>query len=232
MSAPANGEEVWTGEVREHRFKRAMDLIAVVGAHVALFPLFAVIWVVVPLAIWLDDRGPVFFRQMRVGKNGWMFEQLKFRSMTVGADRIGPGWTSAVDPLVTRVGRVLQRTALDEIPQMVNIWRGEMSWVGPRPLPLDMHNGYVANEPKFVRRLAVRPGLTGPAAINLPRHCSAQMRLQEDLYYIEHTSLWLDVKLIVQSVWLTLTGQWGSGPRRAREPDSDTNDPSSQGEVH
>ena len=75
-------------------------------------------------------------------------------------------------------------------------------------------------------RLAVRPGLTGPAAINLPRHCPAAQRLEGDLYYIEHMSLWLDVKLILQSVWLTLTGRWGSGPRRATEPDADTNDPS------
>ena len=227
-----DGEGTWIGEVRELRYKRAMDLVIIASAHLALFPLFVLIWVGVPLAIWLDDRGPVFFRQLRVGKNGRVFGQVKFRSMIVGADQIGRGWTSAVDPLVTRVGRFLRRTALDEVPQMVNIWRGEMSWVGPRALPIDMHEGYVVDEPEFVRRLAVRPGLTGPAAVNLPRHCSAQMRLQEDLYYVEHASLWLDVKLIVQSVWLTLTGRWGSGPRRAEEPDSNTNDLSSQQEVH
>ena len=110
-------------------------------------------------------------------------------------------------PRVTWVGRVLQRTALDEIPQLVNIWRGDMSFVGPRALPVDMHAGYVVEEPDFVRRLAVRPDLTGPAAINLSRHCSAAQRLKGNLYSIEHASLWLNIKLILQSVLLNLTGQ-------------------------
>ena len=208
-------------EVPEPRLKRPMDLFILVGAHLVLLPVFAFFWVVIPIAIRLDDRGPVFFRQARVGKGGRIFTQLKFRTMTVDADQVGPIWTSVFDPRVTRVGGILRRTALDELPQLVNIWRGEMSFVGPRALLTEMHEGYVAEEPDFVLRLAVRPGLTGPAAINLPRHCSAAQRLEGDLYYIEHMSLWLDVKLILQSVWLTLTGQWGSGPRRAIEPHAD-----------
>ena len=209
---PADAPELW--------FKRPLDLLILVGAHVVLLPVFAFLWVVIPIAIWLDDRGPVFFRQARVGRGGRIFTQLKFRTMTVDADQLGPIWTGVVDPRVTRVGRMLRKTALDEMAQLVNIWRGDMSFVGPRALPIEMHEGYVAEEPDFVLRLAVRPGLTGPAAINLPRHCPAAQRLEGDLYYIEHMSLWLDVKLILQSAWLTLTGRWGSGPRRATEPDA------------
>ena len=212
----------------ETRLKRPLDLLIIVGAHLVLLPVFAFIWVLVPIAIWLDDRGPVFFRQARVGRGGRIFSQLKFRTMTVDAELAGPLWTGVADPRVTRVGDVLRRTALDELPQVVNIWRGDMSFVGPRALPIDMHEGYVAEEPDFVLRLAVRPGLTGPAAINLPRHCPAAQRLEGDLYYIEHMSLRVDLKLILQSAWLTLTGQWGSGPRRATEPDAETGDSSSR----
>ena len=212
--------------VPEPRFKRPLDLVILVGAHVVLFPLFAFIWIVIPIAIWLDDHGPVFFRQARMGKDGRVFTALKFRTMTVDAGQAGRIWTSVADPRVTAVGGVLRRTALDELPQLVNIWRGDMSFVGPRALFIEEHESYVAEEPDFILRLAVRPGLTGPAAINLPRHCPAAVRLQGDLYYIQNASLWLDVKLILQSVGLTLAGRWGSGPRRATEPDADTTDPS------
>ena len=208
--------------------KRPLDLLILVGTHLVLLPIFVLFWVTIPLAIWLDDRGPVFFRQVRVGKGGRLFTHLKFRTMTVDADQVGPIWTGETDPRVTRMGRVLRRTALDEMPQVVNIWMGDMSFVGPRALPVEMHEGYVADEADFVLRLAVRPGLTGLAAVHLPRHCTAAQRLEGDLYYVEHMSLWLDVKLIAQSVWLTVTGQWGSGPRRTTEPDADTHGPNSR----
>ena len=207
MSSPTEGTGVRTRDVREPRLKRPLDLAILVGVPIVLLPVWAVIWVVIPLSIWLEDRGPVFFRQQRVGKDGQVFTQLKFRTMSVGAEEVGPIWTSSHDSRITRIGRLLRRTALDELPQLINIWRGDMSFVGPRALPIVMHEDYVAAEPDFVLRLAVRPGLTGPAAINLPRHCLPEQRLQGDLYYIEHASLWLDVKLIVQSVWLTLTGR-------------------------
>ena len=213
------------GGVSEPRYKRPLDLLILVSSHILFFPLFGLIWLAIPLAIWLDDRGPVFFRQARVGKDGRVFTQLKFRTMVVDAERSGPIWTSAVDPRVTRVGEVLRRTALDEIPQLINIWQGDMSFVGPRALPIEMHEGYVKEEPNFMHRLAVRPGLTGPAAISLPRHCSAALRLRGDLYYVENASLSLDVKLILQSVWLTLTGRWGSGPRRATASEPDATNP-------
>ena len=111
------------------------------------------------------------------------------------------------------LGRFLRRTALDEIPQMINLWRGDISFVGPRGLPLKMHEGYVRKEPRFTQRLVVKPGLTGLAQLNLPRHCDARKRLRYDLLYIEKAGLWLDLKTIVISFWLTHTGGWGTGPR-------------------
>ena len=210
------------------RLQRAFDLSILIAAHVVLLPIMVLLWLAIPLAIWLQDRGPVFFRQSRVGRDGKILVQLKFRTMSVDAEQVGPGWTSPHDSRVTAAGGFLRRTAFDELPQLINIWRGDMSFVGPRALPIEMHEAYVAEEPDFALRLAVRPGLTGPAAVKLPRHCSPGLRLQLDLYYIEHASLWMDVKLILQSVWLTLTGQWGSGPRRAAEPNHGAGDSSSR----
>jgi len=191
---------------------------------VPFLPVLVILFTVIPIAIWLDDRGPVFFKQERFGKDGRRFNVLKFRTMVVDASKVGPLWTSAADPRVTRVGAVLRRTALDELPQLINITRGDMSFVGPRALPPDMHDDYVAAEPKLVQRLSIRPGLTGTALINLPRHCPAEDRLREDIRYIDSVSPWLDVKLIVQTVLLTATARWGTGRRRMVEPSTQEHD--------
>jgi lipopolysaccharide/colanic/teichoic acid biosynthesis glycosyltransferase len=128
-----------------------------------------------------------------------------------------PESTSQNDPRVTVFGRILRRVALDELPQVINLWKGDISLVGPRALPVQMHEGYVKEEPQFVKRLEVRPGLTGLAQICLPRHCKARKRLRHDLLYIYKATLCLDLKLILISVWLTLTGNWGTGPRERQE---------------
>ncbi len=197
----------------ERLSKRPFDLAILILAHVILFPLWLLLWTLIPAMIWLDDRGPVFFRQTRLGKGGNKFTVLKFRTMVPDAERLGLPWTTEGDSRLTRVGKVLRRTALDELPQIVNLWRGDISFVGPRTLPIPMHEGYVAEEPAFGQRLQVRPGLTGLAQLSLPRHCSARMRLRYDLLYVRNSNLCLDLKLIVVSVWLTLTGRWGTGMR-------------------
>ncbi|MEX2431195.1 MAG: sugar transferase, partial [Dehalococcoidia bacterium] len=161
----------------------------------------------------LDDGGPVLFKQARYGKDGRVFHMYKFRTMTVDAESTGPGWTSEADPRVTRVGAILRSTALDEIPQLISIWKGDMSFVGPRALPIAMHDDYLREAPDFNLRLLVRPGLTGLSAIRLPRHCSAATRLESDLAYVQDASLALDIKLFIASVWLTLTMAWGKGAR-------------------
>ena len=198
-------------------YKRPLDLAILTVAHLVLFPVWLLLWTLIPALIWLEDRGPVFFRQERMGKDGRVFTPLKFRTMTVDAQHRGPGWTSDDDQRVTRVGRVIRHTALDELPQVVSIWKGDMSFVGPRPLTIDMHDEYTQEEPRFPRRLKGRPGLTGLAQINLPRHCSAERRLHYDLEYFERASLWLDIRLILISGWLTISGGWGQGKRRLDE---------------
>ena len=200
---------------RRTRYKRPYDLAVLAAAH--LFPLLIPVWVLVwslaPLAIWLEDRGPIFYRQKRFGKDGREFTFLKFRTMVVGADEAGL-MTADQDPRVTRVGRFLRRTALDEVPQVINILRGEMSFVGPRALPVQMHQEATLVEPRFAERLAVTAGLTGVAQLYLPRHCHPRRRLRYDLLYIDKMSLWLDIRLMLRAAWNTVTGSWGVGDRR------------------
>lgn len=197
------------------RYKRAFDLALLVIAHLVLFPAWLALWISIPVAIWLDDRRPIFYAQDRVGKDGRIFSLLKFRSMRDHFE--GVNWSEDTvddDARVTRVGKLIRRTALDEIPQMINLWKGDISFVGPRALPIRMHMEYVMEEPRFVEREVVKPGLTGLAQLNLPRHCSALKRLRYDLLYAKNTSIWLDVKLIVASVWITVMGRWGTGVRK------------------
>ncbi len=191
-----------------------MDLSILLLAHLLLSPLWTLLWVLIPLAIWLEDRGPIFYIQQRVGRGGRIFGMFKFRSMRVqeGSEEWS-GFTMRNDPRVTRIGGFLRRTALDELPQVINLWKGDISLVGPRALPTDMHEGYVNEDSDFPLRLQIRPGLTGLSQIKSPRHCSARERLNYDLLYIQKSNLYLDVKLIIISVWLTLTGKWGSGSR-------------------
>jgi len=180
--------------------KRAVDLaFAAAGGLV-----FGAALPFVALAIWVEDRGPVFYRQVRCGQGGRPFEMIKFRSMVKDAEAGGrPVWAAAEDPRVTRVGRVLRRTHLDELPQVINVFRGEMSIVGPRPERPELVAELEAIIPFYRARLAVRPGLTGWAQVNYGYGRSVEdalIKLQYDLYYIKHQSLWLDLRII----WRTL----------------------------
>ena len=188
-------------------YKRPFDLGVLIVAHVALLPVWIVLWSVIPLAIWMGSGRPIFYGQTRLGKGGRAFTLLKFRTMVNGADAAGLV-TAEHDPRVTRVGRVLRRTALDELPQMINIVRGETSFVGPRALPPRMHEEATLREPRFPERLKVTPGLTGFSQVYLPRHCSPRHRLAYDLFYIRNAGLWLDVRLMLVSVWNTLVVGW------------------------
>ena len=203
-------------QTKTPRYRRPFDLI-VLGAITLLgLPVWILVAVAVPVAIWLDDRGPVLFRQERVGLGGRKFSFMKFRSMIVDAEATGL-WTRDRDPRVTRVGRVIRRTAIDEVPQLVNILRGEMSWVGPRALPTRMHEEAVAEEPRFAERLGTLPGAVGVAQMYLPRHTSPRKRLKYDLVYVRKASLWLDIRLMAWAATYILTGKWGRGRLRPDE---------------
>ena len=199
------------------RLKRPFDLLVLVTSHILLAPLIVILGATIAFLIWLEDRGPIFYRQDRVGMNGRVFSVLKFRSMVPNAEHQGPGWTDENDSRVTRVGRMIRRTALDELPQVLSLWKGDMRLVGPRALPTTMHRDATLEEPKFPLRLVGPPGLTGLAQINLPRHCRPGRRLQFDLMYLDRSDLWLDLKIIMISVWLTISGQWGRGTRQIED---------------
>ena len=118
--------------------KRTFDIAILILAHIMLAPIWLILWIVIPVLIWAEDNGPIFFRQKRVGFKGSDFKVIKFRSMYINSE--GQGLiTSDTDQRITKVGKILRRTALDELPQIINIFKGDMSFVGPRALPPEMH---------------------------------------------------------------------------------------------
>ncbi len=178
--------------------------------------LSAPLWLLIPAAIKFEDGGPVFFPQARVGKNGRTFMALKFRSMVIDADRrFGPMQAGERDPRVTRVGRLLRATAMDELPQLWNILVGDMSFVGPRPLmpgEVEVHGdgSLVALDsiPGYRERHSVRPGLTGLTQVYAPRDIARAAKFRMDRVYLRRAGLWLDLKLIVLSFVITALGRW------------------------
>ena len=200
--------------------KRPMDLSIIFVSHALLFPIWTILWVAIPTIIVIASGRPVFHRQTRVGKNGRHFEMVKFRTMVNDAERVGTSWTVVDDPRITKFGRVLRKTALDELPQLFNILRGEMSFVGPKPLAVSEHEILSKAHPEFPKRLAVIPGLTGLAQV-YDRQDEASTKLQYDLEYIARTSLWLDTKLVFLSGINTCLGRWD---KRSGKPNGDKTD--------
>jgi len=192
---------------RSDSYKVWFDLALMVLAHLTLFPIWIILWTAIPLMIWLNDRGPIFYRQQRAGKDGHTFTILKFRTMVPNAELKGPTWTIKDDPRITRVGRILRRTALDELPGVLSIWKGDMSLVGPRALDFTEHQDAVRQIPGFEERLQVRPGLTGLAQI-YDKEDKTEIKLTYDLQYLAQMGPWLDFKLLVLSVKNTFTGNW------------------------
>jgi rhamnosyl/mannosyltransferase len=184
--------------------------------------LSAPVWAAAAAAIKIEDGGPIFFRQARVGQNGSTFTVLKFRSMVVNADRDhGLRQAAAGDARITRVGRLMRATAMDELPQLVNIFKGDMSFVGPRALmpgeieaggdgrlvPMEAIDGYR-------ERTAVQPGLTGIAQIYAPRDVTRRHKFRYDRVYVKRRSFWLDIRLILLSFWISMRGTWEHRQRK------------------
>ena len=174
------------------------------------------VWSVVATLIKLEDNGPVFFRQERVGEGGRIFRVLKFRSMVPNAEAVvGAVQASENDPRVTRIGRLMRATAMDELPQLWNIFRGDMSFVGPRALrPGELEVGAsgtpvaIEDIPGYAERHSVRPGLTGVAQIFAPRDIPRRQKFKYDHLYVTRQSMALDVRLILLSFWITFRGKW------------------------
>ena len=175
------------------------------------------LWVIIPLLIWFEDRGPVFYRQERVGKNQNRFTILKFRSMIPNAESIGSAvMARSNDPRITRTGLLLRKTALDELPQLLSIWKGDMSFVGPRALrdkeKIVSDEGEILLDMSEIEgfriRQLVQPGLTGMAQVYAERDLHHRYKFKYDLLYIRKMSFWLDMKLIAMSFWYTFSAKW------------------------
>lgn len=192
--------------------KRAFD----VAVSAAGLMVFAPVALLIAVAIKLEDGGPILFTQERVGLNGRVFSAYKFRSMMPDAERFtGAVQATAGDTRVTRVGRLLRATAFDELPQLWNILRGDMSIVGPRPLrpgeadtTADGRHLPLSAIPGYEARHRVRPGLTGLAQVYAPRDLPRTGKFRYDLLYQRRAGFWLDVRLILLSFWITVRGRW------------------------
>ncbi|GAG53793.1 unnamed protein product [marine sediment metagenome] len=199
-------------------FKRLFDIILSLTGIILSSPF----WVLISFFVWIQDFGPVFFQQSRVGKNGRIFKALKFRSMSVDAEKdYIPVQATENDPRVTKIGRLLRKTAMDELPQLINILKGDMSFVGPRALRPEekevIGNGKVLllrNFSGYEERHRDRPGLTGLAQIYLPADAPRKDKFQYDLLYIKKKSLWLDIKLVFYSFWITFRAKWESAEKK------------------
>jgi lipopolysaccharide/colanic/teichoic acid biosynthesis glycosyltransferase len=184
--------------------KRLFDILgATIGlaGFILLFPLVA-------LAIMLDSPGPLFYHQVRVGKGGRPLRICKLRTMVVDAEQQEDLWSNHDDPRVTRIGRWLRKTRLDEAPQCWNILKGEMSIVGPRPERLNVVEKLEKESPLYHLRHNVKPGLAGWAMVNRGHMCSredAKVRLECDLYYVKHRSLWFDALIFFLAFWHLVT---------------------------
>jgi len=192
--------------------KRLFDVcLSSLGLFISL-PL----WTIIPLAIKAEDGGPVFYFQERVGKDRRIFRLLKFRSMIVDAEKgTGAIQATADDPRVLKFGRLLRATAMDELPQLVNILKGDMSFVGPRALRPEEREVFgntgvlaISQIPGYEQRLAVTPGLTGLAQVYLPADAPRRKKFRADLLYIRRQSFCLDLKLILLSFLITFRGKW------------------------
>ena len=199
---------------------RALDLVIAGAAAVLGAPVFAAI----AIAIRLESRGPIILRQTRVGLGGEDFELLKFRTMVPDAHRLGTGWLIAEhDPRITRVGRFLRRWSLDELPQVFNVLRGDMSIVGPRPTLRYQVDQYT---PFQRRRLEVRPGITGWAQVLGRNRLTWPQRIELDVWYVDNRSVLLDIRLLLRTlpmlarptgVYNDARGDWGEREQEAAE---------------
>jgi lipopolysaccharide/colanic/teichoic acid biosynthesis glycosyltransferase len=201
--------------VNAPNLKRPFDIALSGIGIVCSLPL----WIIFALAIKLQDGGPVFYTQERIGKKGRIFKVYKFRSMVPDAERdMGPVQAQENDPRVTRIGRLLRATAMDELPQLWNIFVGDMSFVGPRALrpeeievrTANHNNSSIQSIPGYEERTLVQPGLTGLAQIYIPSDAPRRRKFRYDFLYVKKQSFGLDLRLILLSFWITFKGKWES----------------------
>ena len=184
--------------------KRVFDFVIALGALICLSP----VMLVVAIIIKITSPGPVIFKQQRIGKDGKVFEIYKFRSMCVGAENKGSGvYSGKGDTRVTPIGKFIRATSIDELPQFINILKGEMSFVGPRP-PLTYHPWDYSEYSDFqLRMFEVRPGITGWAQVNGRKGVEWNRRIELNVWYVDNVSLFLDIKIIFMTIFKVLKNE-------------------------
>jgi lipopolysaccharide/colanic/teichoic acid biosynthesis glycosyltransferase len=191
--------------------KRLFDILLSSTGLILSSPL----WLIFSIAIWLEDRGPIFYLQERVGRDGNIFKAIKFRSMIPDAEKhSGAVWASENDPRVTRIGKILRATAMDELPQVWNIFKGDMSFVVPRAERPELVEKFARKIKNYRQRFVVRPGLTGIAQVFGSYDTPPRNKLRYDLLYVKNQSFLLDLKLIFLSFWITVKGKWESRQKK------------------
>lgn len=207
-------------------FYRAVKSFLDVTASFLGLVLLSPLMLAVSILIKIDSRGPVIFRQKRIGRNGKVFEIYKFRSMCVGAEKTGSGvYSGKGDARVTRIGKILRATSIDELPQLLNILKGEMSFVGPRP-PLTYHPWKYEEYTDFQKRMfEVRPGITGWAQVNGRKDVEWHKRIELNVWYVDHMSPLLDIKIMFMTAFKVLTNadneNSGATVNKSTEPSND-----------
>ena len=190
------------GEGRGDALKRLLDVAGASAGLALASPFLAA----AAVAIKLEGGGPILYRQRRVGLGGEEFDLVKLRTMVVGAESLGPGWAvDHGDPRITRVGRALRRLSVDELPQLWNVLRGDMSLVGPRPTLAYQVEQYT---PRQRRRLEAKPGITGWAQVQGRARLRWAERIELDLWYVENRSVWLDLKILARTPRVLFTGTY------------------------
>ena len=183
-------------------YQRVMDIVLCLIALIIGIPLMVIFGVLIKI----EDNGPAVYKQERVGKGGKCFYLYKLRSMRTDAEKFGAQWAEKDDPRITKIGKFIRKTRIDEIPQLFNILRGDMGIIGPRPERPMFTVQFDEEIPGFINRLAVKPGLTGWAQVNGGYEATPAEKLEDDLYYIKNRSFMLDVKIIFKTVGVILTG--------------------------